>query len=271
MAAALAVSVGLRLSYRGAVMPVRVIWNSLVKTGLSVLDIIMIVAGAGFIIGVLLRTGLGFALTSLLVDFGSGNLLVLLLISGMLCIVLGMGMPTVGVYILLAVLVAPSLVEVGISPLAAHMFILYLGMMSLITPPVAVAAFFAASIAKAPPMATGWYSMRFGWTAYVVPFLFVFSPSLLLQGNTSDLVIDVSTALAGVWLVSAALAGYFARHLTGADRLAFLAAGVLLLLPRGMAGWVVWCNLIGVAAGAWLIVRDYGLARRARAAAKQAG
>ena len=271
VAAALAVSVGLRLSYRGAVMPVRVIWNSLVKTGLSVLDIIMIVAGAGFIIGVLLRTGLGFALTSLLVDFGSGNLLVLLLISGMLCIVLGMGMPTVGVYILLAVLVAPSLVEVGISPLAAHMFILYLGMMSLITPPVAVAAFFAASIAKAPPMATGWYSMRFGWTAYVVPFLFVFSPSLLLQGNTSDLVIDVSTALAGVWLVSAALAGYFARHLTGADRLAFLAAGVLLLLPRGMAGWVVWCNLIGVAAGAWLIVRDYGLARRARAAAKQAG
>ena len=264
VAAALGVSVVLRLSYRGVSMPTKAILDALVTTGLSVLDIIMIVAGAGFIIGVLLSTGLGFALTSLLVDFGSGNLLVLLLISGMLCIVLGMGMPTVGVYILLAVLVAPSLKDVGVLPLAGHMFILYLGMMSLITPPVAVAAFFAASIAKAPPMATGWYSMRFGWTAYVVPFLFVYSPSLLLQGSPADLVIDVSTAVAGVWLVSAAIAGYFARILPSVERLAFTLAGAMLLLPRGVGNWVVWVNLAGLALGGALVAREVVAARRRR-------
>lgn len=270
VAAALGVSIILRLTYRGVSMPAKAIFDALVKTGLSVLDIIMIVAGAGFIIGVLLSTGLGFALTSLLVDFGSGNLLVLLLISGMLCIVLGMGMPTVGVYILLAVLVAPSLKDVGVLPLAGHMFILYLGMMSLITPPVAVAAFFAASIAKAPPMATGWYSMRFGWTAYVVPFLFVYSPSLLLQGSTADLVIDVSTAIAGVWFVSAAIAGYFARPLPTAERLAFTLAGAMLLLPRGVGSWVIWLNLAGLALGSALVTREI-MASRKRKQSDRAG
>ncbi|MCY4066614.1 MAG: TRAP transporter large permease subunit, partial [Rhodospirillaceae bacterium] len=93
--------------------------------GLSSLDIIMIVAGAGFIIGTLHITGLGFALTVMLVDFGGGSLFLLLVIAAVLCIILGMGMPTAGVYILLAVLIAPSLARVGIDPLAAHMFILY--------------------------------------------------------------------------------------------------------------------------------------------------
>ena len=175
-----------------------------------------------------------------------------------------MGMPTVGVYILLAVLVAPSLKDVGVLPLAAHMFILYLGMMSLITPPVAVAAFFAASIAKAPPMATGWYSMRFGWTAYVVPFLFVFSPSLLLQGKATDLIIDVSSAIAGVWLASAGIAGYFSRGLGGAGRTAFVVAGALLLVPRGIGEWVTWLNLAGLALGAALVYREVLAARRGR-------
>jgi TRAP transporter 4TM/12TM fusion protein len=266
VAAALGVAVLLRFTYRGVAMPVKAIFEALVTTGLSALDIIMIVAGAGFIIGVLLSTGLGFALTSLLVDFGSGNLLVLLLVSGMLCIVLGMGMPTAGVYILLAVLVAPSLKDVGVLPIAGHMFILYLGMMSLITPPVAVAAFFAASLAKAPPMATGWYSMRFGWTAYVVPFLFVYSPSLLLQGSPVDLVIDVSTAVAGVWLVSAAIAGYFARILPVLDRLAFTLAGSMLLLPRGVGSWVIWVNLAGVAFGGALVAREVVTVRRRKEA-----
>ena len=256
-------AIGLARGYDGKRMAPVEIWRALVQTGIAVLDIIMIVAAAGFIIGVLNVTGLGFAFTLLLVEFGGGNLFLLLVISGLLCIVLGMGMPTVGVYILLAVLIAPSLVEVGVSPLAAHMFILYLGMMSLITPPVAVAAFFAASIARAPPMATGWYSMKFGWTAYVVPFLFVFSPSLLLQGSALDVAVDVATALGGVWLVSAAIVGYFARALWSADRLAFAAAGTLLLLPRGLADWVLWCNLIGLAAGLALVARDITLARRA--------
>ena len=237
--------------------------QSLIRTGLSSLDIIMIVAGAGFIIGTLHITGLGFALTVMLVEFGGGSLFLLLVIAALLCIVLGMGMPTAGVYILLAVLIAPSLAKVGIDPLAAHMFILYLGMMSLITPPVAVAAFFAASIAGAPAMKTGWTSVRFGWTAFVVPFLFVFSPSLLLQGEPLDLAIDVATAVGGVWLLSAAIIGYLAGRIPGAVRLLMVCAGVALLLPRGIDGPIVWINAAGLALA--LLVMLYELARYRRA------
>lgn len=219
---------------------------SLVRTGLSSLDILMIVAGAGFIIGTLHITGLGFALTIMLVEFGGGNLLALLLIAAVLCIILGMGMPTAGVYILLAVLIAPSLVKVGVDPLAAHMFILYLGMMSLITPPVAVAAFFAANIARAPPMQTGWTSVRFGWTAFVVPFLFVFSPSLLLQGEPIDLVIDVTSAVLGVWMLSAAMIGYFFRPMGAPVRMILAVAGTAMLLPRGIDPVIIWANVAGL-------------------------
>ncbi len=121
------------------------------------------------------------------------------------CIVLGMGMPTLGVYVLLAVPFVPAFVEVGVSPMAAHMFILYLGMMSFVTPPVAIAAFFAANLAGADPMRTGWISMRFSWTAYIVPFLFVFSPSLLLQGGSwAETSISIATTIVGVWFVSRA-------------------------------------------------------------------
>jgi TRAP transporter 4TM/12TM fusion protein len=267
LASAVVLVLGLFVGYKGKRMNLMQIWESLVDTGKSVLDVLMIVAGAGFIIGTLQVTGLGFAFTLFIVEAGGENLFVLLLIAAVLCIVLGMGMPTVGVYILLAILIAPSLVEVGVSPLAAHMFILYLGMMSLITPPVAVAAFFAASIAKAPPMATGWTCMRFGWTAYVVPFLFVFSPSLLLQGTPGDLIIDVSSAIAGVWLVSAGMIGYFARHLDLIGRAAFLTAGTLLLIPSELGSWAIWTDWIGWLMGAAVVYWDVSSARRARAAA----
>ena len=243
--------------------------QSLIRTGLSSLDIIMIVAGAGFIIGTLHITGLGFALTVMLVDFGGGSLFLLLVIAAVLCIILGMGMPTAGVYILLAVLIAPSLARVGIDPLAAHMFILYLGMMSLITPPVAVAAFFAASIAGAPAMKTGWTSVRFGWTAFVVPFLFVFSPSLLLQGEPLDLAIDVATAVGGVWLLSAAMIGYLAGRIPGAVRLLMACAGVALLLPRGIDGPIVWINAAGLALAVLVLAVELLRHRRAAGASSQ--
>jgi len=262
LAAAIVIVLGLLVGFRGNRMSLKDIWLSLEATGRSVLDILVIVAGAGFIIGTLQITGLGFAFTSLIVGVGGENLFLLLLISALLCIVLGMGMPTLGVYVLLAILVAPSLVEVGVSPLAAHMFILYFGMMSLITPPVAVAAFFAASIAKAPAMATGWTCMRFGWTAYIVPFLFVFSPSLLLQGSTADLIIDVSSAIAGVWLVSAGMIGYFARSMAIGGRSLLMLAGALLLIPSEVAPWAVWTDWAGLTLGIAIVIWEFGIVRR---------
>ena len=121
------------------------------------------------------RPGTGFTLSLVLIHLAGGSLFLLLVLSAIVNIILGAGLPTVGCYILLATLVAPTLVQMGIDPMAAHMFILYYGCLSLISPPVAVAAFVAANLAGADPNKTGWMAMLFGWTIFVVPFLFVFS------------------------------------------------------------------------------------------------
>ena len=144
---------------------------------------------------------------------------------------LGMGMPTVGVYLLLAVLVAPSLIESGVDPIAAHLFIFYLGMMSMVTPPVAIGAFFAAAIAEAKPMQTAFASMKLGWTAYIVPFLFVASPAMLLNGYWADVVWTVATACLGVYLLSAALVGHLLGRLSAPRRTLVAIAGAVLLIP----------------------------------------
>jgi TRAP transporter 4TM/12TM fusion protein len=231
-----ALIIGLFRGYGTTRMSLRDLWEAAVETGRSITEIIMISAAAGFIIGVLNVTGLGFAATFALVDLGQGSLFVLLLISAVVCLILGMGMPTVGVYLLLAVLIAPSLVETGVEPIAAHLFIFYLGMMSMVTPPIGIGANFAASIAKAGPMATALEAMRFGWTAYIVPFLFVFSPALLLIGEPAEIALAVSTAVIGVYAVSAGVVGWLRGPIGGFMRLGAGLAGVALLLPPAVGG-----------------------------------
>lgn len=226
-----ALIVGVAFGYKGKRMNIKELVEAITQTGSSIVDIIMIGAAAGFIIGILNITGLGFGLTFSLVQLGEGNLLLLLLISAVVCIVLGMGMPTVGVYMLLAVLVAPSLVQVGVEPIAAHLFIFYMGMMSMITPPIAIGAFFAASIAKADPMKTAFTSMRLGWTAYIIPFVFVASPSLLLMGDAGMITLAVISTLAGVWAISVGFVGYFTKRINVITRLLFLTVGVLFIIP----------------------------------------
>ncbi len=174
---------GVVRQYKGRRMDLRSLASSFWDAGIATTELVMIVAAAGFVIGILNKSGGGFALTLFLVKLGGGNLYLLLLLAALICIVLGMGMPTTGVYVLLAALVAPSLVEAGVAKLSAHMFILYFGMMSMITPPIALAAFAAATISRADPMRTGYVAMRMGWVAYVIPFLFVLSPTLIMIGN----------------------------------------------------------------------------------------
>ena len=157
----------------------------------------VICGAAGIVIGVLSISGFGYQLTLILVQVGQGDLLLLLLLSAIVCIILGMGLPTVGVYVLLAALVAPSLIEAGVQPIAAHMYVLYFGMMSMITPPIAIAAFAAASLAGADAMRTGFAACRFGWTAFIVPVLFVFSPSLLMVGEAGTIAWTFATFSAG--------------------------------------------------------------------------
>ena len=234
------------------------------ETGHGALDLILITAAAGIVIGVLAISGLGYQLTLILVQVGQGNLLLLLLLSGIVCIVLGMGLPTVGVYVLLAALVAPSLIEVGVKPIAAHMYVMYFGMMSMITPPIAIAAFAAASVAGADPMRTGFAACRFGWTAFIVPILFVFSPSLLLIGEPTTIVIALTTALLGVWLISIAAIGHFQRPLGPAMRVLFATCGFAALVPADIFTGGVLVDIVGVVGGVCLIGYEILAARRRR-------
>jgi TRAP transporter 4TM/12TM fusion protein len=251
----------LALGYKGKRPGVGTLLRSLARTGRSVVEILLISAASGIVIGVLNITGLSFNLTYLLVQIGGGSAIALLVLSAIVCIILGMGLPTLGVYVLLAALVAPALVEVGIEPMAAHLYVLYFGMMSMITPPIALAAFAAASIAQAPAMATGWAAVRFGWCAYVIPFLFAFSPTLILIGQPVEIVFAILTAGIGVTLVSAALAGYFAQPLGAAKRVAFAVAGLAALVPAQAFQGAVITDALGVALGLGLMVSDAVAAR----------
>lgn len=263
-----ALLVGFVFGYGGKRMTLRDLGAAFAQTGAAIVDIVLIAAAAGFIIGVLNVTGLGFGLTFTLVDLGGGNLLSLLLVAAGVCLVLGMGMPTVGVYLLLAVLVAPSLVETGVDPIAAHLFIFYLGMMSMVTPPVAIGAFFAASIAKASPMRTALSAMRLGWTAYIVPFLFVAWPALLLNGPWWEVAWAVGAATLGVYAVSVAFVGHTGgRALSGGLRGVAALLGAVLLTPPAVAGDA---TAMLHAAAAVVVVAFAVLARRRDAAVPRA-
>jgi TRAP transporter 4TM/12TM fusion protein len=262
---------GLAVGYKGRRMTARDVFESVARTGVLVLDLVMIGAAVGLIIGILNMSGLGFALTLMLVNVGGSSLAALLALAALVCIVLGMGMPTLGVYVLVATLIAPAMVETGITPMAAHMFVLYLGMLSFITPPVCIAAFAAANLARADPMLTGLVATRFGWSAFIVPFLFVASPSLLLDGTPWELVHDVGTAVGGVWVASMGLIGYSLRPIGWAERAALVLAGLLLLIPAKLLPGSGLSTVLGIALAAAILGRDLWKARQRRAAAVAVG
>ena len=264
-ASVILIVVGFVLGYRGKRMSWNDLYEAIARTGILVLDLVMIGAAVGLIIGILAQSGLGFALTLMLVNMGGGNLLLLLLLAGLVCFVLGMGLPTLAVYILVATLIAPAMIEAGINPMSAHMFVLYLGMLSFITPPVCIAAFAAANLARANPMLTGFTATKFGWSAFVVPFLFVFEPSLLLQGTPGELVHDVGTAIGGVWIASMGIAGYSLRIIGWVERAVYVVAGFLLLIPANLLPGDKVTTYLGIVLAVLLLGRDYLAVRKARA------
>ncbi len=254
---------GERLTWKSAL-------HAVVMTGRESVDIVMICAIAGCVIGLLNITGLALGLSLSLVKVGEHSLPLLLVVVAFISVILGMGLPTTGVYLLVAVLAAPALVKLGVQPLAAHMFVFFYGCLSMITPPVAMAAYAAAHIAQASPMRVGWTACMLGWPAFVLPFLFVASPTLLLSGNPFDVAASVVTAIVGVWLVSSALGGFFLRHLTASQRVAFGACGLLLLIPTDAFAGAGLVNLAAAALGIVLVTVEIRK-REPRQAAKAGG
>ena len=250
VALALLFAMALLRTYDGGRMRAAALWGTLVDAGRTAVEIVLICAVAGIVIGVFNLSGLSFGMTFFLVQVGQGSLPALLALTAALCIVLGMGLPTVGVYLLLAALAAPPLIELGVEPMAAHLFVLYFGMMSMITPPVAIAAFVAANMARAPAMATAVEAVRIGWTAYIVPPLFVGSPALLLAGPSwTDTLFAAATAVGGIALVTAGVTGWFRVRLGGVARAAALASGLAILVPHTLFAGALALNLAGLLGG----------------------
>ncbi len=212
-------------------------------------------ACAGLIIGSIFTSGLGLKFTYSVISLAGGSLPILLLLTAVGAIILGMGMTTTAVYITVAALVVPALIEIGVVPIAAHFFALYFGVVSSITPPVALASFAAAAVAGAPPMATAVESARIGIAKYLVPFAFVYNPALLLEGPAWMTAVSLPPAVAGVWALSLALEGWYRGRLPGSLRIGLALAGGLLLLPpqATVAGLPAW-GLVTVGGGILALV-----------------
>lgn len=190
-------------------------------------------ASAGIIIGVFTLTGVGAQLARFIMQFSGGFIWIALICVMILCILLGMGLPTVAAYALAASTVAPPLVELGIPALTAHLFIFYFSCLSTITPPVALSAFAGAAIANAPPMKVAWSAVKLGTVAFIVPYLFVMNQGLLLQGNLGDIVLPVGTAILGIFILSSGLQGFVFNNMTLFARVVSILCATIAMLPIG--------------------------------------
>ncbi|WP_299315166.1 TRAP transporter large permease subunit, partial [uncultured Halomonas sp.] len=224
-------------------------------------ELIAILAGVGMLVGALSMTGLSGTIANDFIHLAGGSVPLLLLMGALTSFVLGIGMTVTAAYIFLAVALAPALIQGGgLDPMAVHLFILYWGMLSFITPPVALGAFAAATVAGARPMSTGLQAMRLGSVIYFIPFLFVLNPALIMQGEPLQIVLVFVQALAGIVLFASAMQGY----LIGVGRLGHgaiqetviralvMVSGLTLALPGGGMVPLTHVELLGISLAALL-------------------
>ncbi|WP_158734896.1 TRAP transporter permease [Alteribacillus sp. YIM 98480] len=192
----------------------------------NTIQLLAVCACAGIIVGVIALTGVGMRFSSMLLGVADTNQFLALVFAMFISILLGMGMPTTAAYAVAASVVAPGLIEIGFEPLFAHMFVFYFAVMSAITPPVALAAYAAAGVAGEDPFKTGVQAFKLGIAAFIVPYMFIYSPSLFMMGDAGTIILAAVTAGAGIYFLSASVQGWFSK---------------------GRAGWVVRLLLLGAA------------------------
>ena len=213
-------------------MGVKKMADTLHQTARTAVLVTAATASAGIVVGAIAFSGIGGKLTGLLLQLSGDHLLIVLLLTMIVCVVLGMGMPVPSAYILTAVLTAPALAGLGLPTLAAHLFIIYFSVLSAITPPVAVAAYATAAIAEANPITIGFKAIRLGLVAFLVPYFFVYHQELLLLGALGDVVLAIATAALGVICFAAALEGWLASRLGMLERILTATAGLMLMDAR---------------------------------------
>lgn len=214
--------------------------QALVATAERTISVAIPCAVAGIVVGIIAFSGLGTKFTSLMILLAGGSFPVLLILTMLACLVLGTGMPTTSAYIMAAVLLAPALITLGAQPLAAHFFIFYFAILSMVTPPVALAAYAAASISRASPSETGWLALAASFPGFLIPFAAIIHPGLLWNGNYLDMAWGFSNAIIGFAAISVAVIGWLFQPLTRVHRSIFLIAGLVTLLPD------VWSTVISV-------------------------
>jgi TRAP transporter 4TM/12TM fusion protein len=223
--------------------------KSLEEGALAVLSIAAACAAAGIVAGVLSLTGVGSKISSLIIDISAGQPLIALGITALMAIVLGMGLPTTAAYLILATVVAPPLVEMGVPILTAHMFVFFFGCISTITPPVALASYVAAGIAGSDINKTSWTAFAYGITSYILPFMFFFGPALLMDGTVPEILMAVGIGLISVYCIATAVVGYFLQPLNGIGRASMAVAGLLLLYQSpatNLAGLAILAGMLAV-------------------------
>jgi len=196
-----------KVNWKALGLGFRAIGRALKEASVVMMPACAACACAGVIIGTLGVTQVGIKMSDGLIAIAGNSLFVILLLSAIACTILGMGMSSIPVYIMVVITLAPALERFGVAPMTAHFFVFWFAIASFITPPVAIGAYVAASLADANPMRTGYVAMKLGIANYVLPFLFVYSPALLLKGPLEHIFLDVLTALVGITLLSWGIIG----------------------------------------------------------------
>ena len=189
-------------------------------------------ACTGFVVGVVTLTGVGLKLATAILFLSGNNFALTLFFTMLASIVLGMGLPTTAKYIVLATIAAPAIQHFGVPMLAAHLFIMYFGILADLTPPVALAAYAAAGIARSEPNATGFMAVKLALAGFLIPYIFCYNPSLLLiDASNAEIVLTVATAIVGIAALSFGSVGYWVRNLHVWERLLLIAAAITLITP----------------------------------------
>jgi TRAP transporter 4TM/12TM fusion protein len=197
----------------------------------SAFSVTMACAAAGIIVGCIMQSGLGYTLSSSLVSMSGNSLIVLMILSMIVALILGFGMTTVGVYIIVATLVAPAMIKIGVVPIAAHLFPFFFGVISAITPPVAVAAYSIAGLTGASPWSTGMKSLKFAAATFIIPFVMVYQPQLCLVGTWQSNIYTILAIGLSVTFLTVAILGYMEKALKNYERVLMFIAGVMMCFP----------------------------------------
>lgn len=212
----------------------RAIIEIFASAGRGIMEIAATTAGAGIVIGIMSLTGLGLKAANIILAYAGDSLIMALFLSMIICLILGMGVPTVAAYATAAAVIPPALVQMGVPELAAHMFIFYFAILATITPPVAIAAYAAAAIAEARMWDVGWTAVKVGLAGFIVPYMFIYSPGLLAQGDPLHIGLAVVSAMVGVVALAASIQGWYLGNLAWWARGALLVAA-LCLIKQGLA------------------------------------